>query len=293
MDPNLVILAGGVSSRMRRAAALPDGIDPGLIREADQKPKSMIGVGTGGRPFLDYLLMNAAAAGYRDVVLVVGQADVAMRAHYTVATVEGLSKGLRVSFAEQPIPEGRTKPLGTADALRWGLRSRPDWSGSRVTVCNSDNLYSREALQELLVSEYPAALIDYDRKSLQFERERIEQFAVLSKDAEGFLVSIIEKPSPEEIRALTGPDGRVGVSMNIWRLDYDLIMPYLARVPLHPVRKEYELPTAVGMLAAEHPRTVMTIPRAEHVPDLTSRDDLAAVREYLHRAFGAPGAASS
>jgi hypothetical protein len=47
------------------------------------------------------------------------------------------------------------------------------------------------------------------------------------------------------------------------------------------------------MLAAEHPRTVMTIPRAEHVPDLTSRDDLAAVREYLHRAFGAPGAASS
>jgi glucose-1-phosphate adenylyltransferase len=289
MDPNLVILAGGVSSRMRRGTVRSDAIDPALIREADQKPKSMIGVGTGGRPFLDYLLMNAAAAGYRDVVLVVGQSDVAMRAHYTTATVEGLSKGLHVSFAEQPIPEGRTKPLGTADALRWALRSRPDWSGSRFTVCNSDNLYSREALQELLVSEYPGALIDYDRKSLQFERERIEQFAVLSKDAEGFLVSIVEKPSPDEVKALTGPDGRVGVSMNIWRLDYDLIMPYLARVPLHPVRKEYELPTAVGMLAAEHPRTVMTIPRAEHVPDLTSRDDLEAVREYLHREFVAPG----
>lgn len=289
MDPHLVILAGGISSRMRKAPARPEGVDAGLIRDADQKPKSMIGVGTGGRPFLDYLLMNAAAAGYRDVVLVVGQADVSMREHYTAATAEGISGGLRVSFAEQPVPEGRTKPLGTADALRWGLRSRPDWSGSRFTVCNSDNLYSREALQELLVCGYPAALIDYDRNSLQFERERVEQFAVLSKDAEGFLVSIVEKPTPQEVAALAGPDGRVGVSMNIFRLDYDLIVPYLARVPLHPVRKEHELPTAVGMLAAEHPRTVMTIPRAEHVPDLTSRDDLARVQDYLRREFSAPG----
>ncbi len=137
--------------------------------------------------------------------------------------------------------------------------------------------------------EYPAGLIDYDRNSLQFEPQRVEQFAVLSKDAEGFLRSIIEKPSPEEIAALAGADGRVGVSMNIWRLDYDLMMPYLARVPIHPVRKEYELPTAVGMLAAEYPRTVMTIPRAEHVPDLTSRDDLAKVQGFLRREFDSPG----
>lgn len=292
MEPHLVILAGGISSRMRKAAARPEGIDPTLIREADQKPKSMIGVGTGGRPFLDYLLMNAAAAGYRDIVLVVGQSDVAMRGHYTEAAAKGFARGMRISFAEQLIPEGRTKPLGTADALRCGLRSRPDWSGSRFTVCNSDNLYTRESLTEMLVTEHPAALIDYDRNALRFERERIEQFAVVNKDAEGFLLSIVEKPSPEEIAALAGPDGRVGVSMNIFRLDYDLVMPYLARVPMHPVRKEYELPTAVAMLAAEHPRTVMTIPRAEHVPDLTSRDDLARVQEYLRREFTASGGAS-
>ena len=289
MEPNLVILAGGISSRMRQAPDRPEGIDPGLVRDANLKPKSMIGVGTGGRPFLDHLLMNAAEAGYRDIVLVVGQSDVTVRAHYTPVTVDGLGKGLRVSFAEQPVPEGRTKPLGTADALRWGLRSRPDWSGSRFTVCNSDNLYSPEAMRELLLMDFPAGLIDYDRNSLQFERERVEQFAVLSKDAEGFLRSIIEKPSPEEIAALAGADGRVGVSMNIFRLDYDLMMPYLARVPMHPVRKEYELPTAVGLLAAEHPRTVMTIPRAEHVPDLTSRDDLASVREFLHSTFDTSG----
>jgi NDP-sugar pyrophosphorylase family protein len=289
MEPNLVILAGGVSSRMRKAAVRAEGIDPGLIRDADLKPKALIGVGAGGRPFLDYLLMNAAAAGYRDVVLVVGESDVAVRAHYTPATVEGLAPELRVSFAEQPIPPGRAKPLGTADALRRGLLARPDWIGSRFTVCNSDNLYSRGALKDLLDCPHPEALIDYDRKSLQFERERIEQFAVLSKDAEGFLVSIVEKPSPEQIAALAGPDGRVGVSMNIFRLDYDRALPYLARVPLHPARQEHELPTAVAMLAADHPRTVKAIPRAEHVPDLTSRDDLARVQEYLRREVMLPG----
>ena len=289
MEPHLVILAGGMSSRMRRAPARPESLDPGLLREADLKPKAMIGVGSGGRPFLDYLLLNAAAAGYRDVVLVVGESDVAMRSYYTPATVEGLSGGLRVSFAEQPIPNGRSKPLGTADALQRGLRSRPDWVGSRFTVCNSDNLYSREALHELLMCTHPAALIDYDRDALKFERERIEQFAVLRTDGDGFLVSIIEKPSPEEIAALAGPGGRVGVSMNIFRLGYDLILPYLDRVPLHPQRQEIELPVAVGMLAADRPRTVFTIPRAEHVPDLTSRDDIARVQDYLRLEFGAHG----
>lgn len=287
MEPNLIILAGGISSRMRKAPVRAEGIDPRLIRDADDKPKSMIGVGGGGRPFLDYLLMNAVAAGYRDAVLVVGQSDVAMRAYYSPGLVEELGHGLRLSFAEQPIPEGRTKPLGTANALQCGLQSRPDWRGSRFTVCNSDNLYSVEALRQLLLADYPAALIDYERDSLQFERERVEQYAILSKDDEGFLVSMVEKPTPDQIAAMAGPDGRVGVSMNIFRFDYDLIIPYLSRVPLHPVRKEYELPTAVAMLAPEHPRTVKTIPRAEHVPDLTSRDDLARVQEYLRRTFGA------
>jgi glucose-1-phosphate thymidylyltransferase/glucose-1-phosphate adenylyltransferase len=278
---------------MRKAATRPGRIDPALLRDAERVPKSMIGVGEAGRPFLDYLLMNAGAAGYSDVVLVVGASDVSMRGYYTAARAAEFSRGMRVSFAEQPIPPGRTKPPGTADALRCGLASRPDWSGSRFTVCNSDNLYSREALRDMLATPHEAALIDYDRSSLEFERERIEQFAVLSKDADGYLLSIVEKPSQEEIASLAGPDGRVGVSMNIFRLDYDVIMPYLLRVPMHPVRKEYELPTAVALLAADHPRTVMTLPRAEHVPDLTSRDDLSLVQRYLSREFSGPAGTDS
>ncbi len=115
MEPNLVILAGGISSRMRKTPVRPEGIDPCLIREADLKPKSMIGVGKGGRPFLDHLLMNAAEAGYQDVVLVVGQSDVAMRAYYTVATVEGLGGGCEAArTGEDPGSRSAIATISTA-----------------------------------------------------------------------------------------------------------------------------------------------------------------------------------
>ena len=95
--------------------------------------------------------------------------------------------GINISYAVQPIPLGRSKPLGTADALLWGLKSKPEWKGSKFTVCNSDNLYSQKALTIMLNSPYIAAFIDYDRSSLEFDISRIERFAVTTKNENGFL----------------------------------------------------------------------------------------------------------
>jgi hypothetical protein len=73
--------------------------------------------------------------------------------------------------------------------------------------------------------------------------------------------------------------------MNVFRLSYDRILPELERVPLHPLRKEKELPTAVKMMAERFPDEVLLIPVSEHVPDLTSRNDIAAVQKYLAKNF--------
>ena len=51
MDPNIAILAGGVSSRMKKALADAADLDASLRRDAAEKPKAMIGVGGSGRPF--------------------------------------------------------------------------------------------------------------------------------------------------------------------------------------------------------------------------------------------------
>lgn len=287
MNPYIVILAGGISSRMKRSTAVPPGTDDSLLCEAGEKTKSMLGVGPGGRPFLDYLLWNAREAGYADIVIVIGEQDGGVRARYGRAEQNNEFHGLRISYALQRIPAWRTKPLGTADALLCALRTRPDWRGTKFTVCNSDNLYSQNVLRALRETDHPCALIDYDRDALRFDRSKIEQFAVLEKDTEGYVTAIIEKPSPADIERVKDASGRVGVSMNIFRFSYDPIVPLLEDVPLHPVRREKELPVAVAIMVGKLPRSVFAIPASEYVPDLTDRGDIETVRRYMHDHFAA------
>ncbi len=285
MDPNLIILAGGVSSRMKKEAGPDQRLDPALQRQAEKTSKSMIGVGEGRRPFLDYLLYNAREAGYRDVVIVVGEHDRSIQTYYAEHGNERPTAGLSLTFAVQSIPPDRTKPLGTADALLQGLRATPRWVGQQFTVCNSDNLYSRRAFHILLECRTPAGMIDYDRAALSFEPERIEQFAVIEKDERGLLVRIIEKPTPGVIERVRDRRGHVGVSMNIFRLPYDRILPFLESVPLDPVRREKELPAAIAMMIAQHPGSLQTFPLAEPVPDLTSQRDIPTVQRFLRDKF--------
>lgn len=285
MQPNLVILAGGISSRMKKITPAVAQLDPALRRDAEEKSKTMIGVGENFRPFLDYLLCNIVAAGYRNIVIVIGEKDNSIRAYYEEGDGAMQFQRLNISYAVQPIPAGRQKPLGTADALWHALKSMPSWRGQSFTVCNSDNLYSSVALGLMLADAHTNAMIDYDRAALHFAHERIAQFAVIEKDAEGFLQEIIEKPSPEEMARVADSNGRIGVSMNIFRLAYDHILPCLETVPLHPIRREKELPAAVKMLVDQNPQAVFTIPRSEHVPDLTTQSDILPVREYLQKQF--------
>lgn len=285
MDKNLVILAGGVSSRMKKQAENIAGVDSKLINDADSKSKAMIGVGSNYRPFMDYLLFNARAAGYENVAIIIGQLDNSIKDYYTSGKGKEFFADMNFSFAVQPIPEGRVKPLGTADALFHGLNAVKEWSGKKFTVVNSDNLYSQKALKMMIETEYPNALIDYDREGFDFEKSRIEGFAVTLKDDENFLLNIIEKPDQNTIESVKSPEGFVGVSMNIFRLTYDMIYPCLEKCPLHPVRSEKELPTAIKMMIDAYPKSLKSYPLREHVPDLTSKEDLEKVKLYLEREF--------
>lgn len=281
----LVILAGGISSRMKKPADSQLNVDEVLINDANLKAKSMIGVGKDYRPFLDYLLYNARQAGYTEVLIVIGEKDDSIRDYYGGMDRENEFYGLKISYAEQKIPPGRQKPIGTADALYQGLKFMEEWRHTRFTVCNSDNLYSENALRLMLCHDYKNAMVDYNRDALQFELRRIERFAVTLKDDEGFLTSIVEKPSGNQIEAAKGKEGYIGVSMNIFDLQYDMIYPFLKNVPLNPVRHEKELPEAVGLMVKEHPKSLFAFPLSEHVPDLTNKGDIVTVKKYLETHF--------
>ena len=283
VNPNIIILAAGASSRMKASATATPSIDSALLRDATEKPKAMIGVEKDRRPFLDYLLDNVEEAEYHDVVIVVCEGDTTIRHYYEAGRGAAQFPGLRISYVAQRIPPGRTKPLGTADAVLEALDAKQEWKGGKFTVCNSDNLYSVQALKLLAGDAHPNALIDYDRSALKFGYERFEQFAVITKTADGYLQNIVEKPSPEEIKHATDGSGRVGVSMNIFRFSYDDIYPFLQNVPMHPLRQEKELPVAVKLMVARHPNAVFAIPLSEHVPDLTVQSDIPEVRSHLRK----------
>lgn len=282
--PRIVILAGGISSRMKKSES---GLilDKKLLDDSNQKSKTMIRLGDDEQPFLNYLLHNVQIAGYTDVVIVVNEKDNSILDYYS--NTENLKQfsTLKIDFATQPIPSGREKPLGTADALYRALIKRTDWKNKKFTMCNSDNLYSINALRLLLQSTYPNAMIDYESDGLGFSIDRISKLALTKKDHQNYLVDIVEKPSPEEIAKQKEKDGFVGVSMNIFRFDYDMIMPLLEITPLNPVRNEKEIPTTVKMMIEKFPVSVYAYRMNEYVPDLSSKSDIPVVKKYLENNF--------
>jgi choline kinase len=277
----LVILAAGAASRMERSLATAGD---GVAARAGGRQKGMIGVGPHARPLLDYQLALARRAGIVDIVLVVGALADAIIQRYDGAESEVARHGLRVHFATQQIPAGRSRPLGTADAVLCAMNVHPALLGTSFLVCNSDNLYSAEALAALAAADAPGGCIAYDRAALCFDEQRIAQFAVLCVDADGWVRDIIEKPG-DLAEAPVDASSAVRVSMNLWKLPAPLVRPALEACPLHPQRGEKELPIALRRMIAHHPHCLHAVPWSEHVPDLTSADDLPVVDELLRGQF--------
>ncbi|NQV14432.1 nucleotidyltransferase [bacterium] len=284
MHDQLVIMAGGLSSRMKRAAA-DQSVHTVDAAQADSKDKGMIGVGSTNRPLMDYLLYNAREAGYRRVIIVTGMDNSAIKSQYGSMEADNAFHGLVISYAVQSIPEGRAKPYGTADAIYQAMIAYPELQERAFTCCNSDNLYSREALQLLRVCDAPHAWINYDRDGLDFSAEKIAGFALTITDSDGYLVGMVEKPDLAEIHSYADASGSLRVSMNIFKLTGSIAFPYIRDCPLSEERQEKELPATVLTIGEEYPRTVLGIPLHEHVPDLTEKSDIARVRAFLSKHY--------
>ncbi|MBW8200610.1 sugar phosphate nucleotidyltransferase [Flagellimonas abyssi] len=275
---SLVVLAGGASSRMKKNASNQSILSAEEIQQANERSKGLIGLGGNGRPMLDYVLYNAKRAGYEKIYIVIGEQGELFRDFYGGSN--GFH-GLEVVFAIQRVPSEREKPFGTADALCQAMEQYPELQEKRFTVCNSDNLYSVEAFDLLRNTESPQALITYDRDALEFDSERISRFALVKMDDWNNLIDIIEKPKLDEVGKYRDTKGKLRVSMNIFTFDGKKLFPYLKHCPVHPVRLEKELSTALLGMLGKFSGDMKGIPMAEHVPDLTAKNDIVEVKKYL------------
>ncbi|UAJ14535.1 sugar phosphate nucleotidyltransferase [Aquirufa lenticrescens] len=287
MKKRLLILAGGMASRMKKALAEENSdLDPKLVAQANAVTKGMIQVGKNGKTLIDYQLYNAHLAGIEEVMLLLHPTDSVSQEYCESLMAKDATWGMKIVFARQQIAADREKPAGTADAVYQALSQHTDWQTGRVIVCNSDNLYSVNALKTLWASEVPQALISYHRDSLLYPEERISAFALIRTDAEGYLLEIIEKPTKEQAEELMAKQGRLGVSMNVFVFEASTFLPYLAKTPFHAVRNEKELPTSVVMFGEGEGKGFFAIPLAENVPDLTSKEDILVMQKYLEETYG-------
>jgi NDP-sugar pyrophosphorylase family protein len=284
MHDNLIILAGGASSRMKKQVTVND-LSEEEIAQANERSKGLIGVGPNGRPLLDYLLLNAKRAGYKNIYIIIGEQGDLFKEFYGSENKNNDFHGLTISFAIQYIPEGRTKPFGTADALFQAVEQYPELNSQYYSVCNSDNLYSAKALYALRETASPNAFISYNRDALEFPLERISRFAIAKLDKNNCLVDILEKPTADVLDSYRDSEGILRVSMNAFKFDGAILYPYLKNCPVNPERDEKELPTVLLNSLKEDGNTALGIPFSEHVPDLTAKEDIAEVKEYLKKNY--------
>lgn len=267
-------MVGGASSRMKRSLQTAN-LDEATRNAAQKLHKSLIPLGEDGKPLLFYLIRNAVQAGYKHVYLITSKENEGFKDVVGGQQSNNKYQGILVHFAIQEIPEGREKPLGTADALEQCMEQYPELKSKTFTVCNGDNLYAIGALEDLRKSrKAPSALISYSSEGLRFSDERIAKFALMDISSEGFLKGIIEKPEQNRVNDYRDSTGSLRVSMNIFSFLGSDIYPYLKNCPIHPERKEKELPVAVRNMVEDNSESVYCIPRSEYIPDLTSAEDI-------------------
>ena len=273
MTENIIILAGGASSRMKKS--INDNLSPEKVAQANQLSKGLIELG--GKPFLSYLLDNISKAKFKNVFIITGENAQMFRLAFDKKPE---FEDLNIQFATQYVPKGREKPFGTADALYQCLEQYPHLKENTFCVCNSDNLYSQHALESLKNAPTRQAILAYDIDHLKYSKETISRFAVMRFNENYDLLAIVEKPEKSEIDNYTDAFQKIRVSMNIFLFDGKLFFEYLKNCPIHTVRNEKELPGALMNMITDNIK-VLGIPIAEHVQDLTSKADISELEKYF------------
>ena len=274
MTNTIVILAAGMSSRMKKST--DSSIGSTKADEANKKSKSLITFGN--KPFIYFLLENIVDAGFQNVIMVVGQDYEDFKNE--MDKFPSISK-INIEYAIQSIPENRVKPFGTADAVYQTMDQIDKLKNQSFCVCNSDNLYSTKSLKLIRENSYDNAVLAYDRDSLNFPKERVSSFSILMTNSEFNLVNFIEKPTQEQVEQNLDDNGKIRVSMNIFKFDGSQAFEFIKSCPVNPLRNEKELPSAIVNMISHDSLYMKGIPIAEHVPDLTSKSDIQIIQKLI------------
>tara|TARA_Y200000002_G_scaffold9751_1_gene8018 strand:- start:149 stop:571 length:423 start_codon:yes stop_codon:yes gene_type:complete len=138
------------------------------------------------------------------------------------------------------------------------------------------------ALKLIRENDFENAVLAYDRDSLEFPAERVSSFSIMTMNSEMNLLNFIEKPTKEQVDQNLDENGKIRVSMNIFKFTGKYSSDFIMNCPINPLRNEKELPSAIMNMITSSESYMRAIPIAEHVPDLTSKKDIAILEKLIN-----------
>lgn len=276
MKPTLVVLAAGMGSRY------------GGLKQVDP-------VGPSGEAILDYSVFDAVRGGFGKVVFIIRHdfeaefKEKVGKKYEGLVPVEYCYQDINDLPAPYKVPEGRTKPWGTAHATRAARKVVHE----PFAVINADDFYGRDAFAKLgafLAEAKPMhfAMVGYKLALTLSENGSVAR-GICDVAADGSLKSVTEmtkivrtadgaenREDPEHPVKLTA---RELVSMNLWGFTPELFDALEARFPAWLAdngtkeKSEWYIPFVVDELIHEGKADCKVLPTESSWFGVTYRED--------------------
>ena len=289
MKTALVIMAAGIGSRFG------GGI------------KQLAAVGPNGEIIMDFSIHDAIEAGFNKIVFIISRdiEDAFREAIGNRIEKTCTELGVEIAYAYQALdalpegvslPEGRTKPWGTGQAVLAckGILQEP------FAVINADDYYGKEAfvkLHDFLQGYSPDAPVALSMAGFVLKNTLSDNGAVTRgvcrMNAEGYLTGVDETSGIEKTAeggAQAGGkaiDPESLVSMNMWGLtpefvdllDKGFVEFFAGAAASNPLKAEYLLPIYIDELLHKGTVSVKVLPTNDKWFGVTYAEDKDSVRE--------------
>lgn len=276
----LVIMAAGIGSRYG------GGI------------KQLATVDESGHIIMDYSIHDAIEAGFNKILFIIRRdiekdfREIIGNRIEAVCRAHGVEVGYCFQALEEipgKVPEGRTKPWGTGQAVL----AAKEQIDSPFAVINADDYYGKSVYREIhdyLCGDHPDnafCMAGFILKNTLSDNGGVTRGICQVQD--GFLTNVVETKNILSNAQADGvqldPDSFV--SMNMWGLSPTFLTTleenfrvfFETEVPQNPLKAEYLLPILIGSLLQKKELTVQVLPTHDKWFGVTYAADKQAVTE--------------
>ena len=129
-----------------------EDLNENIRQIAQTHHKSLIPLGEDNPPLLYYHFRRAQQVGVNSIFIITPEEHEGFQTFLKNPKIQEEFKAITAHLIPQIIPNHRSKPLGTADAVLQAIEKEERLKTNTFVVINGDNLYSKEGLQSYLVS---------------------------------------------------------------------------------------------------------------------------------------------